>query len=103
MHPVRTKWMETIYRATHPEIADLWCHRPEPGEVWSVWEPDEEEREALANGGRVILRILTEPLPPVAVGVLSAEDSKPIGPHHYKIIPELEEREGGDDAPSRDF
>lgn len=95
MKPVRTAWMKTVYRGTTPDVGDLWVHRPNPGEVWAVFELEDDELEVLKAGGRVVLKVLTEPLPPVALAVCSEEDTHPVGPHHYKVIPELEERDGG--------
>ena len=82
-----------MYRGLDPDIGDLYCHRPEQGEVWTVWEPDEEELELLNQGGRVLLKVLTEPFPPVALAVFPESDTHPVGPHPWKVIPELDERE----------
>lgn len=94
MNPVRTEWTEMVYRGTDPEVGDLWCHRHEPGVILSVWEPTDDERRVLINGGRVVLTVMTEPIPPVALYVLDDERTRPVGKHQYKVIPELEERDG---------
>lgn len=92
MKGIRTIWTEMVYRGPTPEIGDLWCHRSEPGIIASVWEPDEEERKMLAEGGRVVLHLFTEPIPPIMMKVMSDEDTKPYGKTNFKVIPELEER-----------
>lgn len=91
--PVRTEWMDVVYRGMDPDVGDLWCHRIKPGQIVGVWEPTDEERAMLAAGGRVAVGLLTEPIPPLSVWVMSAEDTKPVAPHPYKVIPELEERQ----------
>lgn len=93
MNPVRTSWTELVYRGPTPDIGDLWCHRERAGEIWSVWEPDEEERKLLAAGGRIRLIVANEPIPPLAMDVLSAEESAPVGEHPYKVIGELDDPE----------
>jgi hypothetical protein len=85
--------MDVVYRGMTPEVGDLWVHRIEPGQIMGVWEPDEEERAVLAAGGRVAIAVMTEPIPPLAVYVLTAEDSEPVAPHPYKEIPELQDEE----------
>ena len=50
MNPVRTAWTEIVYRGPTPDVGDLWCHREQPGEISSVWEPTAEERALLAAG-----------------------------------------------------
>lgn len=93
MKPVRTAWTEIVYRGPTPEIGDLWCHREAPGEIWSVWEPTEEERAKLAAGGRILVVLNTEPIPPLSVSVATAEESAPVAEHGFKVVPELEDPE----------
>jgi hypothetical protein len=92
MKPVRTGYTDMVYRGPNPDVGDLWCQRVEPGCIASIWEPDEEERAALAAGGRVRLVLWSEPIPPICLDVLTDEESTPVGDHHFKVIPELEER-----------
>lgn len=40
------------------------------GTVVSVWEPDADERAVLAAGGRVVLSVVGETQPPVAIWVV---------------------------------
>lgn len=55
---------------TEAECADLRCYRGEVG-GWpctiSKWEPTEEERRAIAEGGAVYLFVYGDGHPPVAV------------------------------------
>jgi hypothetical protein len=82
--------MNLVYRG-HGLVGDLWCYRHEPGVITSVFEPTSIELAELNRGGRVRLTLMTEPIPPISLDVLSAEDSEPIAPHHYKVIPELDD------------
>ncbi|MDQ2876546.1 MAG: hypothetical protein M3Y33_17795 [Actinomycetota bacterium] len=74
-----------VYAGPTEEIGDLHCQRFEPGLIVSVWEPDEEERKLLAEGGRVQLWLWTEPIPPITINVLRKEDSQPVGPHPFRV------------------
>lgn len=85
MNPVRTAHTEMVYRGPTPEIGDLWCHRVEPGVIESIWQPDEEELQMLAEGGRVVLKVYSEPLPPVSVNVMHRVPSSPVGEHPFKV------------------
>lgn len=92
MRPVRIDVMNLVYKG-HGEVGDLWVYRYEPGHVMAVFELDEEEQTLIAKGGRVVLHVLTEPIPPVALTVMSEEDTHPIEDHPYKVIPELDDPE----------
>jgi hypothetical protein len=74
-------------------LATCGCHRERRGEIWSVWEPTEEERELLALGGRVVLALSTEPIPPVCIWVASDEQTAPVAEHTFRVPRELEERQ----------
>jgi hypothetical protein len=91
--PVRTAWTEMVYRGPSADVGDLWCHRVRPGEIMSVWEPTDQERALLADGGRVVLSLLSEPIPPIAIWVQSDEHTAPVAEHGYKVIPELSDPE----------
>lgn len=82
---VRTGWMDVVYHGPTAEIGDLWCARERPGEIHSVWEPTEEERALLAAGGRIRVAVYSEPIPPLAVDVLSAEESAPVADHPFRV------------------
>lgn len=88
MHPVKTSSANFVYRGPTPDIGDLWVERRPEGravEVVSVWEPTEEERKIIAEGGRITLGMFHEPIPPVRIGVVGAEESEPVDEHGFKI------------------
>lgn len=93
MKPVRFGAANRVYRGPTPEIGDLWCYIPKPGDVRTVWEFNDDERKLIAEGGRIELRILNEPIPPVALAVLPEGLCEPIADHGWKVIPELEDEE----------
>lgn len=87
MQPVKTEKSNFVYKGPTEDIADLPCERVQEiyegasGEnrvhraVYSVWEPTDEERQAIADGANVKLGILgMEPIPPVSVEV--ADESR---------------------------
>jgi hypothetical protein len=61
----------------------------------SVWEPDEEELKCLNEGGKILLWIHTEPIPPVGLSVENTPFTESVGKHPFKVIPELEDAERG--------
>jgi hypothetical protein len=89
MEPVKTEGATFVYRGPTEGIGDLWVRREqEEGGypvIYSVWEPTEEERKLLAEGGRVELGIVGEPIPPVSMAVHSKEASEPVGDHPFKV------------------
>ncbi len=93
MKGIRTPITELVYRGPTPDIGDLWCHREEFGVIMSVWEPSDEERQLIAEGGNIVLWIHTEPIPPVALSVWNDDDAKPVGEFQFKVIPELDDKE----------
>lgn len=94
MDPVRTEWTELVYRGISPDVGDLWCHRQAHGCIMACYDFTPEERETVANGGRVVISLLTEPIPPISLMVMTGEETEPIGRHPFKVIKELEERDG---------
>jgi hypothetical protein len=93
MIPVRTSITEMVYHGPTPDIGDLWCHRVEHGQILTIFEPRVIERQLLVKGGQIVLWILTEPIPPVALEVHYEEWTKSIGEHGFKVIPELDDPE----------
>lgn len=85
MRPVKVAQSNIVYRGPTAEIGDLWCERVSPGQIASVWEPSDEERELLAAGGRIELLLWSEPIPPISLAVLAAEDSEPVDEHPFRI------------------
>jgi hypothetical protein len=84
MKPIKTAACDMIYRGPTPDIGDLHCQRLKPGTIRSFWKPSEEELAALNAGGAVELDVFTEPLPPLAVNVITAEEAEPVGEHPFK-------------------
>lgn len=98
MNPIKFGEANHVYRGPTPDVGDLWCYIPEPGMVCTVWELTDEERALIAAGGRIELVIHNEPIPPVALGVLPEDESRPVGEHPFKVIPELLDPERRGDA-----
>jgi hypothetical protein len=84
MKPVKTSACNMVYKGPTEEIGDLHCERVRPGRIRSFWKPSEAELELLNEGGTVELELLTEPIPPVAVNVETAEASAAVGDHPFK-------------------
>lgn len=73
MKPRRTHSSNQVYRlAGGTEDNDLWVRRSQPeGEetiLYSTWEPNTEERAAIAAGANIQLAVWGPEHPPVAVG-----------------------------------
>lgn len=85
MQPVHTEDCNIVYKGPREDIGDLWCHRVRPGQIRITYEFTDEERAQLAEGARLQLYVLTEPIPPVALGLIDKADSEPVGPHGWKI------------------
>lgn len=62
------------------EDNSLWCERVAGGSIYSEWQPTDEERRIIAEGGRVWLRIFGEPIPPVALGAVRYDGDAPFYP-----------------------
>lgn len=77
MIPVRTARSNFVYRGPSPDIGDAWVRRePREHAVYLVWEPSDEERRAIAEGGYIELGIFNmEPIPPVSLNV---SDERPL-------------------------
>lgn len=99
MKPVKHAGADVVYRGPTPDIGDLWCFRDRPGLIRVVYELDDQERETIAKGGRIMLGIWAEPIPPVSMQVIDEGMCRPVAEHPWKTIPELEDPErGGDDG-----
>jgi hypothetical protein len=92
MEPVKSAGMNVVYRGGG-EVGDLWCYRPEPGHILTLWQPDEEELKALNEGGSVVLHLLTEPIPPIAIGVMAKKEVGETKPVRFRESPELDDPE----------
>lgn len=84
MKPIKTAACNHVYLGPTPEIGDLHCQRVQHGEIRSFWTPTPAELELLNAGGAVQLDILTEPIPPVAVNVITPAEAEPVGDHPFK-------------------
>lgn len=78
MRPVKTATANLVYRGDGESVGDLACERIAPGVIRSWWEPDDFEREVIAEGGRVALTVFTEPIPPVHLHVVAEIASHPV-------------------------
>lgn len=79
MEPVKRKSHNFTYRGPRSDILDLSCER-RVGVVFSHWKPSVEELEVLAGGGVVELGVHHEPIPPLSMVVVPAEEpSQPEG------------------------
>ena len=74
MSPIKTKESNFVYRGPTAEIADCPCRR-EYAVTFIVWEPTDDEREALAAGAYLRLGIYgLGPIPPVSLAVAPQAD-----------------------------
>jgi len=93
MRPVKHEGANVSYQGPTPEIGDLWCQRIQPGVILVVYELDDLDRAAIAEGGRVVLVMRTEPIPPISMNVYREEEFRPVAEHGWKNIPELDDPE----------
>jgi hypothetical protein len=84
MRPVKVKESDVCYRGPTPDIGDLWCERVALGQIKVVYGLSDAERAVLAANGRVELILWSEPIPPISMNVLTAEEAVPVGPHGWK-------------------
>lgn len=93
MRPVKHAAADVCYRGPSPDIGDLWCMRAQPGVIMVVFELDDEDRARIAAGGRIVLGIHTEPIPPISMQTIDEEHCRPVAEHGWKTIPELDDPE----------
>lgn len=77
MRPVRTVRSNVLYRGDGQldgAVADLYAERVTPGIIRQVWQPTDADRAVLAAGGSLIVYVMTEPIPPIAVEVSDHPD-----------------------------
>lgn len=87
VRPVRTARSNMVYIGPTPDIGDLHCERVQPGVIASVWHPSAAERELIAKGANIKLRILGEPIPPTSLEVV---DEPGIGEDASEILDRLD-------------
>lgn len=93
MDPIKTAAANFVYRGPHDDIGDLWVQRipadaprGRAEQIRSVWRPTDEERRMIAEGGAIELALwYAEPIPPLSVVALSAEQAQPVGEHAFRI------------------
>jgi hypothetical protein len=79
VNPIRLAWTKLV-------------HRVQDGLIESVWAPTEAERRVIAEGGAIVLALHMEPIPPISMRVIKAEDAVPVAEHGFKVPEELAER-----------
>lgn len=99
MRPVRHAGCNFVYRGPTPDIGDLHVQVQLSGVVEVAYELDDNDRALIAAGGRLLLGIWSQPIPPVSMQAIPEEMCRPVGEHPFKTIPELDdpERRGGSD------
>ena len=85
MNPVERSHHNFTYKGNGAEIGDLSCFKGE-GSASSHWKPTMEELAVLEAGGDVELRIFTEPIPPVDVGVAAPEEGAGEAAEGYSLV-----------------
>jgi hypothetical protein len=98
--PVKHAGSDVCYRGPSPDIGDLWCMRERPGLINVVYELDDAERAQIAAGGRIMLGVWNEPIPPLSMRILDERQCRPVDEHPWKVggagghvIAELEDPE----------
>lgn len=76
MEPVKRSHHNKTYKGPTEDIGDLSTYAAE-GQVSSHWRPNSEEVAVLVRGGDIEVTIIGEPIPPIRVGVIEAEE--PVG------------------------
>lgn len=84
MLPVRHAGSNAVYSIDDGSIGDLWVERVKPGEIQVVFEFDDHDRQAIAQGARMTLVLLSEPIPPILVTVLEPGMCEPVAEHGWK-------------------
>lgn len=71
MRPVKPLDANMVYRRPNgrDDIGDLECTRVAPGHIRTQWRLNAEEIAFVLAGGDIVLEILTEPIPPVALNL----------------------------------
>lgn len=93
MRPVKHAGCNFIYRGPTPDIGDLHVMIQHDGRVEVVYELDDHDRERIAKGGRIMLGIFSQPIPPVSMQVIDEGMCRPTAEHGFKAIPELDDPE----------
>lgn len=78
MLPIKTNRSNFTYKGDGAGVGDLPCERTTEsgvGVVYAVYEPAEEERRAIAEGGFIKIGIWgMEPIPPISLNTIKDEE-----------------------------
>jgi hypothetical protein len=84
MEPVKRSDHNHVYKGEHFDqklgrvvnkgVGDLSCFRERPGLVRGHWKPSPEELAILNAGGHVEVGVWTEPIPPLSVNAIAADE-----------------------------
>lgn len=85
MKPVKHAGSNLVYRGNSADIGDLWCMRQKPGHIDVVYEFTDEERQMIAEGGKILLGIYHEPIPPVSMAVMPKGFCESVEDHPFHI------------------
>lgn len=85
MRPVKHAGSNMVYRGNGAEIGDLWCMRQKPGHIDVVYEFDDNERKMIADGGKILLSLHHEPIPPVSMTVMPDGFCDKIEDHPFHV------------------
>lgn len=85
MRPVHHAGCNKVYLGPTDDIGDLHCIEQADGTISVVYELDDEDRATLAQGGRVMLGIDTQPIPPVSMQVIPEGMCRPIAEHPFRV------------------
>lgn len=92
MRPTKFRCANFVMHApegsTPEECGDLWVERGSiDGQPYllAVYELDDDEKAALAEDGRLVIRISGHGMPPIALGIDDGPATEKIGEHHVRI------------------
>lgn len=85
MKPVKHAGASIVYRGDGDKIGDLWCMRQKPGHIDIVYEFDDKERQMIAEGGRILIGIHHEPIPPISMQVMPQGFCEPVAEHPFHV------------------
>jgi hypothetical protein len=77
--------------ATEEECGDLWVERGTDDQgryLAAVYEFTDEEREAIAGGARLVVRLAGVSMPPIALGLSADPATEKVGEHNVRISDE---------------
>lgn len=96
MRPVKHKGCNAVYLGNGKEVGDLHCIRQYPGRIDVVYELDEDDRAVIAQGGKIMLGIHTEPIPPVSIMTIPKGMCEPVEDHPFNVLESAIDNEFGE-------